>query len=233
MPEMDGYQVCLVIKENHNTKDIPVIFITAKDDEADEERGLLLGAVDYIAKPLRPAIALARVKTHITLKLQYDRITELAVRDQLTQLHNRHYLLDEVERKLSYLKRHDTEMSLLMIDIDKFKTINDSYGHAVGDSVLVKVAQKLSCSARKEDIVSRFGGEEFVFVLDGCDLESASQKATELLQEIEMLNPDGIPVTVSMGVVEAQQGEAFSMIIKRADEKLYEAKNTGRNKVVI
>ncbi|MDH5801656.1 MAG: diguanylate cyclase, partial [Gammaproteobacteria bacterium] len=155
MPDMDGYEVCERLKANEETRHIPIIFITARSDAEDEERGLALGAVDYIAKPINSAIVRARVKTHITLQKQYSQLQFLAMHDQLTGLYNRHYLLDYAVKKIANAKRHSLPMSVAMIDIDHFKNLNDSYGHNVGDEVLHATAQVLLRSCRTEDIAAR------------------------------------------------------------------------------
>ncbi len=236
MPDMDGYQVCEAIKSNNKLRHIPIIFVTAKDDEGDEEKGLHLGAVDYITKPIHPAIALARIKTHITLKLQYDSLTELAEKDQLTGLYNRHYFYDISEKKIAFAKRHLIPLSILLIDIDFFKQVNDQYGHMIGDEVLVEVAKIFSNNARQEDIVCRFGGEEFVILLDHCDLYAAQDKAECLRRKIEQLIPAGIDISISIGVAQLNcddPKEDITFLIGEADEALYKAKKGGRNTVVL
>ncbi len=232
MPDMDGYQVCKKIKAASKTQHIPIIFITSKDDENDEEKGLRLGAVDYITKPIKPIITLARIKTHVTLKLQYDRLSQIAERDQLTGLFNRHYLNEIAEQKISFSHRHVIPLSILMIDIDHFKKINDEYGHLVGDEVIHKVANVFSNNARAEDVACRFGGEEFVLLMDHCDLNSAEEKAEALREMVECLMPSGLKVTVSIGVSQlrsTEEGEDFISVLNRADSAVYLAKQKGRN----
>lgn len=233
MPDMSGYDVCRLLKEDRMTADIPIIFVTGRDSVEDEEYGFSLGAVDYIVKPIRPVIAKARVKTHITLKQQRDQLAETAVRDQLTGLYNRHMLNDEIERKLSFALRHDEALSLIILDLDHFKAINDTFGHLVGDGVLKGVAKVLQHNARREDIAARFGGEEMILLLDKCSGENAVRKAEQIRQEIEALHPEGISVTASFGIAEASsETPTVQLILKKADEALYQAKAEGRNRVV-
>lgn len=214
--------------------DVPIIFVTGRDSVEDEEYGLSLGAVDYIVKPIRPIIAKARVKTHITLKQQRDLLAETAVRDQLTGLYNRHMLNDQLERRLSFALRHNEAMSLMLIDLDHFKTVNDTFGHLAGDGVLQEVAKVLKKSARREDIAARFGGEELVLLLDKCSGEHAWSKAEHIRQEIEALHPQGIRVTASIGVAEVSDGvTSVQTLLKKADDALYQAKDEGRNRVVL
>ena len=234
MPDVNGYEVCTVLKSSKSTASIPIIFVTAKNEIHEEEKGLELGAVDYITKPISPAIVAARVKTHVTLKLQYDKLQSMAMHDQLTGLYNRYFLLEDANHKVSKSIRHNYELSVLMMDIDHFKSINDNHGHAVGDEVLKTVANTLSAEKRNEDVLARFGGEEFVLLLDHCNVSEAKIKAEKLRKAIEELNPSGLLVTVSMGVAQLNAHEkSFSEPLKRADDALYIAKSSGRNRVEV
>ena len=232
MPGMNGYEVCQELKNNSTTQDIPVIFVTANDQEEDEERGLQLGAVDYITKPIRPSIVAARVQTHITLKQQRDQLMSMATHDQLTGLYNRHYLFHAAQKKIARSIRHNIPMSLAMIDIDFFKLINDQYGHPMGDAVLQAVAKILDEQSREEDIVVRFGGEEFIVLFDHSDLNNAQKKAEKLRKLVEDLKPQDLLVTMSFGITTLNENDDLDAMIKRADEALYQAKEAGRNRVV-
>lgn len=232
MPGMNGYEVCQKLKSNDDTADIPVIFVTGLLEDKDEEKGLALGAVDYITKPIRPAIVIARVKTHITLKLQRDKLNKMAFFDQLTGLYNRHYLIDMATKKVALALRHKYDLWVLMIDIDHFKNINDTHGHPMGDKILKSVASIFTLDNRSEDIAARFGGEEFVVMFDPCDLKNALLKAERIRSKIEQLNPHGIGVTVSIGMAKLVAEDAtFERLLKRADEALYDAKENGRNRI--
>ncbi|SFC15825.1 diguanylate cyclase [Pseudoalteromonas denitrificans] len=232
MPGMNGYQVCKILKSDDLTKSIPVIFVTGRQGDDDEEQGLKLGAVDYITKPIRPAIVIARVKTHITLKLQHDKLVSMALHDQLTGLYNRHYLLEVANQKVARALRHKYQLCLLMIDIDHFKLINDTHGHPAGDAVLKAVAAQISTGIREEDVVARFGGEEFVIIFDHCHFIDAHKKAEILLKEIEDLMPEGIKVTISIGLAKLLKAdETFANLLKRSDLALYQAKHNGRNRI--
>lgn len=233
MPEMNGYEVCQKLKNQTSTSSIPIIFITAKDDDDDEEFGLELGAVDYITKPVRPAIVLARVKTQVTIKKQQDQLKKMALYDQLTGIYNRHYLMETANLKIAKSRRHSYPISLVVVDIDHFKSINDNNGHDVGDKVLIAVSKLFNQTTRKEDIAARFGGEEFVLLLDHCSIKSAQSKVESIRKQVEALKPESLKVTASFGVAELQSGEALDNLIKRADDALYKAKQTGRNKVVL
>lgn len=232
MPGMNGYEVCEKLKSNPETENIPIIFVTGLQGEKDEERGLSLGAVDYITKPVRPAIVVARVKTHLTIKLQQDKLNRMAFHDQLTNLYNRHFLMDVANQKVARAKRHNYALWVLMIDIDHFKSINDTHGHAVGDEVLKAVAEALVQDNRNEDLAARFGGEEFVVVFDPCEDEDAFNKSVRILDAIESLQPKGINVTISIGMAKIlEKDKDFEDLLKRADLALYEAKNNGRNRI--
>lgn len=233
MPKMDGYQVCRELKSNPITQHIPIIFVTGRDSDEDEEFGLQLGAVDYITKPIRPAIVTARVATQIKLKYQSDKLRTMALHDQLTQLYNRHFLIESANSKLAHVERHGNALSVMMMDIDFFKHINDQFGHQAGDEVLKSIADLLKEHSRKEDVVARFGGEEFVILLEHCALNSAMEKAELLRESIEALMPSGIPVTASFGVAQLLDHEqTFVDLLSRADAAVYKAKDQGRNQVV-
>jgi len=234
MPEMDGYDVLRLLRENRDTAEIPIIFVTGKDSVEDEEYGLQLGAVDYITKPIRPSIVKARVKTHITLKQQHDELVSMATHDQLTSLYNRHYLSDELSKKVAQCKRHHEALSVIMVDIDHFKSVNDTFGHLMGDLILKAVGGVIHASARKEDTAARFGGEEFVLVLDNCSAEDAAIKAESLRGKIEALVPEGIAITSSFGVAQLDDHVSrYEDLLKNADKALYTAKEEGRNRVIL
>lgn len=233
MPIMGGFEACELLKKDPKTSHIPIVFITANTEEEDEEKGLELGAVDYITKPIRQSIVCARVKTHITLKQQHDLLRSMAVKDQLTGLYNRHYLLDVACKKMSQSVRHNYELSLLMLDIDHFKHVNDTYGHPMGDKILIAVAKTLQEQCRKEDAVIRYGGEEFIVVLEHSDKENSQVKAEQIRQAIEQLQPENIKVTVSLGLTQMQGNEDVESMINRADIALYKAKESGRNCIIL
>ena len=234
MPGIDGFEVLEQLKLNPKTMHIPVIFVTGRDAISQEERGLLLGAVDYITKPIRPVIVKARINTHITMKHQRDTLIHQATNDQLTNLSNRHHLIQMGMTIFSKAKRQEEDFCTIIIDIDHFKTINDTYGHLVGDEVLKSVAIALKQNKRAEDIVGRYGGEEFVMLLDNCSLNNASFKAEILRQRIQMLLPENIKVTASFGVAQLNNSHThFELLLKDADDALYRAKKNGRNRVEI
>ena len=234
MPQMNGYDVLKKLKEEEKTKNIPVIFVTGNDTIYDEEKGLLAGAVDYITKPVRPAIVKARINTHITLKSQRDELMYIALHDKLTGLYNRHYLTEIGDLKFARAKRHNEDLSVIMSDVDHFKAVNDTYGHLAGDKVLQAMGALLNKTKRAEDLTARYGGEEFVIVLEHCNANSAKDKADEIRVKLSKMNIDGICVTASFGVAQLnKEHKNFEDLLKDADEALYRAKESGRNRVVI
>lgn len=234
MPGLNGYQVCERLQADPNTAAIPIIFVTGKLDVKDEEKGLGMGAMDYITKPIHPPIVIARARTQVTLKQQKEKLEKMALHDQLTDLYNRHFLLDAATKKVSEAVRHQYSLSVLMLDIDFFKSINDEHGHAAGDTVLKAVAKLLKNEYRNEDIAARFGGEEFVVLLSHCDQTKAAMKANQLREKIEAMKPIGLKVTVSIGISELNNNEtSFVDLLDKADQALYQAKESGRNKVVV
>ncbi|MBL8350201.1 MAG: diguanylate cyclase [Burkholderiaceae bacterium] len=240
MPGMDGHEVCRRLKADEATRDTPVIFVTAHSDEAAETTGLALGAVDFISKPINPAIVRARVKTHLTLKAQADMLREWVYVDGLTGVRNRRYFDEDLAVEWSRAMRDGTALSLVMIDVDLFKRYNDHYGHQAGDDCLRRVAQALrGCLKRPGDLVARYGGEEFVCLLPATPLEGAMVLAGQLHQAVAGL---GLPhaqstvsdrLSISLGVCSkpAGSGGSAAAMLRAADAQLYQAKIAGRNRV--
>ncbi len=241
MPEMDGYQICQHLKADVSTRDIPIIFITAQNDEAAEERGFDLGAVDFISKPVNPRIVRARVKTHLMLKAQSDLLRSWAYLDGLTGVHNRRFFDERIVAEMGRASRNQTALSVVMIDVDFFKRYNDHYGHQTGDDCLRRVATTLKAHLlRSGDHVARYGGEEFVCLLPDTGFAGAMQLATAIRKKIMALQiahaeSSVAPyVTVSLGVgskPENVQADARALI-NLADMQLYKAKETGRHRIV-
>ncbi|MGB0665111.1 MAG: diguanylate cyclase [Pontibacterium sp.] len=234
MPGIDGYEVCRALHYQPRTRDIPIIFVTGREDDDNEAYGLSLGAVDYITKPVRPAIVKARINTHITLKKQRDKLAYLALHDQLTGLYNRHFLMEAAHKKIALALRQKQSLSFLMIDIDYFKLINDHHSHSIGDQVLIDIGQLLAAQVREEDIAARMGGEEFVIVFNQCSLADAYQKAETIRQQVAERNPQDLRVTVSIGVTQlSERAPTLDSLIQQADDALYQAKEKGRNRVEV
>jgi diguanylate cyclase (GGDEF)-like protein len=240
MPDMDGYETCRRLKSNSVTQNIPVIFVTALSSEADEERGLNLGAIDYITKPLSAPVVRARVRNHAVLKRKADLLESLAHIDSLTGIANRRRLDHALALEWRRCLRADESLALLMIDIDAFKAYNDHYGHGRGDLCLTKVAGTLAAGLqRPADLVARYGGEEFAVLLPDTDLVAAALIGERLRQQIEAKQIRHAPgqrhefVTISVGCAALPPADALKTqdLIDIADRNLYTAKNTGRNRV--
>lgn len=241
MPGMDGFEVCRHLKSNPQTWRIPVIFVTAKDEESDEELGLNLGAVDYLTKPISITIAKARIRNHIRLKQQADLLESISLVDALTHIPNRRRFDEAIDAEWKRAAREKTLLSLLMIDIDHFKEYNDHYGHGAGDVCLQAVAAALQSGvSRPGDLVARYGGEEFVVVLPETPKEAACQIAMRLCENVHNLklthaySSTGPFVTVSIGCATAMsylEMGPHSLLLDEADRMLYQAKKAGRNRV--
>lgn len=240
MPGMDGFALLKELKGMEITRYVPVILITSLSDTQYEERGLLLGAVDYITKPFNPTIIKARVNTHIQLYHYQMQFKEQAMVDGLTGVANRRRYEEECTSRWQEALRFQLPFSICMFDIDKFKLYNDTFGHPAGDKVLVSVAQKISsCFHRSADLFARYGGEEFVAVFLGSQGVSAFEFMKTVRQSVEDLHiqhnsPVNPWVTISVGgiTVTPKQGDKLEDFLKLADNMLYEAKRTGRNRVV-
>lgn len=240
MPGLDGLTVCRQLKTNPLTSDIPVIFVTAQTDPNDETRALEAGGVDFITKPVNPAVVRARVKTHLTLKFQNDLLRVLAFIDGLTGLANRRRFDETLQLEWRRCRRNDSPLALLMIDIDHFKLYNDRYGHQAGDSCLQAVAATLKAAfGRAQDLVARYGGEEFVCLLPECDHAAAKPKADALVQAVAALglphesSPTAATLTISLGiaVIIPNVSRSPEDLVMAADAALYQAKQQGRNQV--
>ena len=240
MPGMDGYEVCRRIKTDPTTRDIPVIFISAKSEVEDETYGLEVGAIDFITKPISPPIVKARVRNHLLLKRQADLLRALSFIDGLTGIANRRRFDEVLLREWRRCARSHLPLSLIMLDVDHFKAYNDHYGHQAGDECLRSVATLLDEQMKRPgDLVARYGGEEFICLLPETDVDGATSVAERLREAVvgqqlpHALSPVGGHVTISLGVASAMPlGEAPpDGLTQLADRLLYEAKRAGRNRV--
>lgn len=254
MPGMSGFEVWEALRSEPALREMAVIFVTSHSEEAMEEKGLAMGAADFIAKPVRPAIVAARVKTQLRLKLALDRLKKMATTDGLTQCANRRVLDERLADEWSRTVRAQRPLSVLMLDVDHFKKFNDLYGHLRGDQALIGVTQALRRSAgRPGDLVARYGGEEFAVILPDTDQAGAGVVAAALHQEIEKLGithtaSDHGRLSVSVGVASFDEnstgwegasalmqtegkppaGMTVERLLAVADGALYAAKQAGR-----
>lgn len=238
MEDMDGYEVCKRLKENESTRNIPVIFITAKGKEEDETKGLEIGAVDYITKPFSLPILKARVKTHLELKRHRDILENLSNLDGLTGIPNRRKFDEVLQLEWSKGIASSQSLSLIMLDIDHFKLYNDHYGHITGDDCLKQVAAALNYVARRpRDFTARFGGEEFGMILPDTSAEGAQRVAEGVMGQFKKINlpheksPVCPYVTCSIGISTVVPNKKISadQLLSEADKCLYLAKENGRN----
>ena len=242
MPDINGYDVCKRIKNNETIKNIPIIFITGRTSQEDEEYGLNLGAIDYITKPFNKAIVKLRIKNYLDLKIKNDMLEKLSMYDGLTNIKNRRYFDETFEKTFSEIKRDKKSLAVLMIDIDFFKPYNDNYGHGQGDETLRKVAKALEKTIKRaSDFVARYGGEEFVILLKDINKDGVEAVANNLLNAVRELkithefSKIENYVTVSIGVSYYNSSSDITKLelLLKADETLYNVKNSGRNNFAI
>ena len=241
MPEMDGLQVCKLLKSDPELQEIPIIFLTANHEQDNLVNAFELGAIDYITKPFIKNELLARVKTHLTLKQTTDnlrkalfKLKRLAQLDPLTQILNRRSFFEFAEAEFNRSIRDGTIFSLLMLDLDHFKQINDHYGHQIGDRTLITFTSVVGNYLREFDHFGRYGGEEFVILLPETNLEDAFQLAQgicRLIADLSIPTEKGnLQITVSIGIAIFESKDTrIEYIFDRADQSLYQAKAQGRN----
>jgi two-component system, cell cycle response regulator len=245
MPGIDGLELCRMIRERNQTPYQYVLLATARDAKQDLVRGLEAGADDYLTKPFERSELQARLRACnriLTLQDSQIRAQELlrfqATHDQLTGILNRAEIMETLRRELRRAEESSAALGVLMLDIDHFKKINDSYGHATGDSVLKEVTRRISKSVRGYDSVGRYGGEEFVVVMPGCSREQIDHSAERVRAAVDdgpiIAGDTRIPVTVSIGAaVVMERSTSDSEILAAADRALYRAKEIGRNRTVL
>jgi diguanylate cyclase (GGDEF)-like protein len=249
MPLMDGLEACRLIKDNEATRNVPVIFLSARDETDVKVRGLALGANDYISKPFKAEELLARVEVAMRLKRERDDLRsnadealataldaqERAMTDGLTGMLNRYGLQRVLTHEHAEARRYTRPLSCLMVDLDNFKTINDSFGHIAGDAALKQVAAILTQVVRGSDMVSRYGGDEFLVLLPETDLEGADALGEKIRAEAaSQAFGDDSPhfhLTLSIGAATLADDESGNDMIARADMALYAAKEQGRDRV--
>ena len=240
MPDASGFDICRKLKATTETRNIPVIFLTGASDVDQKVLGFDVGAVDYIQKPFDSAELNARVRAALRTKRFQDMLAQRAMIDGLTGLWNRAHFDQRMHEEVAAAARYDRPMSLIMMDVDKFKNLNDNHGHPFGDEVLQAIGDVLQNSARTSDWPCRYGGEEFGLILRETDLDGAIVMAERVRQEIENLQLRNkaqlVPVTASFGVVSSTLcmnpcDLSTKWIIETADRALYAAKESGRNRV--
>lgn len=234
--DMDGFEVLAKLKADNETKDIAVIFISGFSEPVDRVRGLDLGAVDFITKPFEVIELTARVRSSLRLQQAMRMLEVKAQIDGLTGLWNRKYFDARLEAEFAESVRHAKPLSLIMTDIDKFKSLNDGYGHPFGDAVLERFARQLN-SGRASDVACRYGGEEFGIILPSTTLDDArdvAERFRERLAAETWPRHEDLRVTASFGVSDLtciSPNVLPRALVEAADKALYQAKHNGRNRV--
>jgi diguanylate cyclase (GGDEF)-like protein len=235
MPTPDGFEVCRRLKADPATARIPIIFLTSASSTEQKVRGLDLGAVDYVTKPFESAELSARVRASLRNKYMLDLLAHKAMIDGLTGLWNRAYLDQRLVSEISLARRHHHPFSLIMLDVDRFKSINDQHGHPFGDQVLRQVSRLVISGGRSEDIACRYGGEEFAILAPMSAMEGAQTLAEHLRVAIqsEVLQHRGnaVRISCSFGIAELDL-DGDDSLLEAADAALYRAKQSGRNCVI-
>jgi len=239
MPKMDGFELIKSIRSDPALKGIYMILITARIQEGDRVRGLDLGADDYITKPFSFSELLARVRVgsrvvHYQQNLEYQ--TQI---DPLTGLFNRRAFERKIAEEFERAKRYNHQVSVLLLDIDNFKNINDTYGHHGGDVALVKISAILQERTRRSDFPARYGGEEFVLILPETDQDSAFQVANKIHEEIRSqtfgtsTSPFALTVSIGLSSTSTKDYADWRQMLEDADQAMYVAKNSGKDRVQI
>ena len=241
MPEMDGYAVIATLKSSGTTQNIPIIFISGLNNAGDEEKGLALGAADYISKPFSPAIVKLRLGNQIKILDQMRVIERQSMTDQLTDMPNRRAFDNRLNLEWSRAYREQTPVSLLVIDADNFKKYNDTYGHPQGDTALQALAKILQQTVKRPgDFAARWGGEEFIALLSNTDADGALAVAEEIRKNVEdavipSIDAGAAKITVSIGIstnlCRHGSSNTITELLAKADNALYEAKRSGKNRV--
>ena len=265
MPDLSGYEVCKRLKANPHLRNIPIIFISALDQLEDIIQAFKMGGVDFVTKPFQSEEVLARISAHLTIhrlqrqlaianqelqnancqltqeierrKLIEDKLARLAKTDQLTNALNRHALFETGAQEVARAHRYQHPLTVLMLDIDRFKLINDQLGHAVGDLAIQQAVKTLRQNLRRIDHIGRYGGDEFVIILPETDWREAQQTAERLRLAVDnrnILHHPSLNVSISIGVAGIWRRQpddfmAFEALLLLADQGLYHAKAAGRN----
>lgn len=249
MPVLDGFETAKHLKRETKIKEIPIIFLTAGEVKNFITDAYQAGGIDYIMKPFSNEELLARVKiqlelrrktlalnkSHEIIKQKNRELNELLIKDGLTHLYTREYIIKRISEAIKNFHENRDQFTLIMLDIDHFKDINDQYGHFGGDLILKKISNLLRNNLRKTDTIARWGGEEFLILLQSTNLMNAYQITNKLLKRIRekvyTYDDNKISITISFGIATYKSDHSVDEIIKAADNKLYQAKNNGRNQI--
>ncbi len=233
MPGIDGFTTCKQIKDKGYT-DVPVMMITGLDDDASVERAYDVGAIDFITKPIKWAVLKHRVRSVVSTVVAERKVELLAYRDTLTNLPNRLLFADRLEHSIDRSARHRESLALLLVDMDDFKLVNDSFGHDAGDKLIKAVGDLLSRSLRRADTVARLGGDEFAIIVEGIDgpedAVSIADNLSTILEHNVRLDEQETFTGASIGIaIYPDDGEDARTLLKNADTALFRAKEKGRH----
>lgn len=242
MPELDGPAVCRQVREQRGQRHIHLVLLTSKNSKQDVVQGLESGADDYLTKPFDPEELKARLHTGQRILQLEDSLLEAreemrykATHDALTSLLNRGTIMELLARELARTRREKACTVVVLGDVDHFKLVNDTYGHPVGDEVLREIARRLLVSVRSYDLVGRYGGEEFLVVLNNCNASMAMERAEQIRNEICRLPittaQGALSIAISLGVFayRGQSPQTVDEVLSEVDRALYAAKDAGRN----
>ncbi len=255
MPKMDGFEVAKKLKDNEKYRSIPIVMLTAKHDTQSKVKGFGIGVDDYVTKPFdfdevdarikamikKRALYLELERKHLQLKQTNIKLKDMTITDEKTSLYNFRYFYKKLQEEFKRAKRYETCLSLIMLDLDDFKEINDRLGHQKGDKVLKELAEIVHSNARETDFSARYGGEEFAIILPNTDDTMAKQVAERIRKAVSMHNflseEKPTAMTISAGIStfpdRHENIKNHDELIKSADAALYRAKNEGKNRIEI
>ena len=235
MPLLDGYELCRKVKDEPSCKAVYCILLTAKGGVQDKIAALDVGADDYLIKPCDDGELLARVRTGLRVHRLCARLEEVSITDPLTGLRNRRYLDQRLDEEISRCRRYRTPLSLVLVDLDHFKEVNDRYGHPVGDEILSAVGTVLAERTRLGEVAARIGGDEFAVLLPNTSLEGARAFARnienalpEVRGRLDVSEEMDLEVAGSAGAAQLMEGKGASDLVKAADDALYVRKQERR-----
>ena len=230
MPNMDGFEVCRRFKSNEETQNIPILFLSCRNDVDNIVKGFRLGGVDYVTKPYLPQEVIARIQTHLQLRETISALNKLVYIDHLSGIGNRRSFFTQAPKLFEDATKNNVPLHLFMIDMDNFKQINDTYGHSIGDKVIQGLTACVQKSILKIDIFARLGGDEFVLILTEMSAQQARQQLEQLIlnvQEASLATDSSAKVTISIGMVSKnEQDKNIEDLLIRADASLYKSKIT-------
>lgn len=238
MPGVDGLTLVNTLQNSDKTAMLPVLILTSSEAREDQIQNLEAGASAYLQKPWDPDVLLAHVRRLAAQKRSHAKLQRASRTDPMTGLANRRHGTNRIDEEITRARRYGRGMTVALLDVDHFKNVNDTFGHATGDEVLKAVAERLRSISRETDVVIRWGGEEFLFVFPETNLEAGAAiverfRAHMEAAPVEVEGSEPLPVTVSGGVAELEDDDSPDSLVDRADRALYAAKESGRNRLLM